>query len=149
MALHYKCCMRVCMLSRLSSVQLPGTLWTVAHQAPLSMEFSSKNTGVGCRALLQGTFLTQGSNARLSLARTGGFFTSATWEAHKCCVVTNNKKTIYEKSEKKKRKIRCHKHILQHLSTWLSTLELKPSPVWVTVPGLQKWSAIYKNLRAE
>ena len=26
----------------------------VAHQAPLSTEFSSKNTGVGCHALLQG-----------------------------------------------------------------------------------------------
>ena len=31
-------------------------------QAPLSMEFSSKNTGVGCQALLQGIFPTQGSN---------------------------------------------------------------------------------------
>ena len=30
------------------------TPWTVSHQAPLSMEFSSKNTGVGCHSLLQG-----------------------------------------------------------------------------------------------
>ena len=37
-------------------------LCTVARQAPLSMGFSSKNTGVGCRFLLQGIFLTQGSN---------------------------------------------------------------------------------------
>ena len=37
MTLHYKCCMCVCMLNRFSSVQLLGTLWTVAHQAPLSM----------------------------------------------------------------------------------------------------------------
>ena len=37
-------------------------LCTVALQAPLSMGFSSKNTGVGCRFLLQGIFLTQGSN---------------------------------------------------------------------------------------
>ena len=28
----------------------------------LSMEFSSKNTGVGCHSLLQGIFLTQGLN---------------------------------------------------------------------------------------
>ena len=45
---------------------------------------SGKNTGVGCRALLQGTFLTQGSNLRLAYlpTLTGGFFTtSATWEA--------------------------------------------------------------------
>ena len=44
----------------------------------------SKNTGVGCPALLQGIFLTQRSNlCLLSLpALAGGFFTtSATWEA--------------------------------------------------------------------
>ena len=39
--------------------------WTVACQAPLSMEFPSKNTGVGCHALLQGIFPTQGLNPRL------------------------------------------------------------------------------------
>ena len=30
------------MLSRLSQVQLFATLWTIAHQAPLSMGFSRK-----------------------------------------------------------------------------------------------------------
>ena len=35
---------------------------TAAHQARLSMEFSRQNTGVGCHFLLQGIFLTQGSN---------------------------------------------------------------------------------------
>ena len=30
--------------------------WTVACQAPLSMEFSRKNTGVGCHFLLQRIF---------------------------------------------------------------------------------------------
>ena len=39
------------------------TLWTATHQAPLSMGFSRlMNTEVGCHALLQGIFLTQGSN---------------------------------------------------------------------------------------
>ena len=33
-----------------------------ARQAPLSMDFPSRNTGVGCQALLQGVFPTQGSN---------------------------------------------------------------------------------------
>ena len=45
---------------------------------------SGKSTGVGCRALLQGIFLTQGSNLYLVYLPilTGGFFTtSATWEA--------------------------------------------------------------------
>ena len=36
--------------------------WTVAHQAPLFMEFSRQVYGVGCHALLQGIFQTQGSN---------------------------------------------------------------------------------------
>ena len=36
--------------------------WTIACQAPLSMEFSRQNTGVGYHSLLQGNFLTQGSN---------------------------------------------------------------------------------------
>ena len=38
------------------------TPWTVARQAPLSMEFPSKNTGVGCHFLLQGILLTQELN---------------------------------------------------------------------------------------
>ena len=37
----------------------------VARQAPLSMEFSSKNPGVGCHFLLQGIFPTRGSNSCL------------------------------------------------------------------------------------
>ena len=41
-----------------------------------------KNTGVGCHALFQGIFLTQGLNPHLSPALAGEFFTtSATWEA--------------------------------------------------------------------
>ena len=41
------------------------TLWTVACHAPLSTGFSDKNTRVGCHALLQGIFLTQGLNHSL------------------------------------------------------------------------------------
>ena len=42
-----------------------GTQWTAAGQAPLSMEFPSKNTGGGCHFLLQETFQTQGLNLGL------------------------------------------------------------------------------------
>ena len=38
--------------------------WTVAHQAPPSMGFSRKNTGVGGHFLLQGIFPTQGLKPR-------------------------------------------------------------------------------------
>ena len=37
---RYYICVLVCILSRSSHVQLFATLWTVARQAPLSMEFS-------------------------------------------------------------------------------------------------------------
>ena len=37
----------------LSRVQLFVTLWTIAHQAPQSMDSPGKNTGVGCHFLLQ------------------------------------------------------------------------------------------------
>ena len=45
----------------MSCIQLFATLWTVAHQAPL-WDSPGKNTGVGCHALLQGIFSTQGLN---------------------------------------------------------------------------------------
>ena len=52
-----------------SCVQLFPTPWTVAPGAPLCMEFPSKDTGVGCHFLLQGVFLTQGSNSGLQHCR--------------------------------------------------------------------------------
>ena len=47
------------MLSHFNRVRLFETLWTVAHQAPLS-DFPGKNTGVGRHFLLQGIFSAQG-----------------------------------------------------------------------------------------
>ena len=46
----------------LSPVHFFVTLWTTVHQTPLSMEFSSKNTGVVCHFLLQGIFQIRGMN---------------------------------------------------------------------------------------
>ena len=42
---------------------------TATCQAPLSMEFPSKHTGVGCHFLLQGIFLIQGLNLCLLYCR--------------------------------------------------------------------------------
>ena len=53
----------------LSHVLLFVTPWTVAHQAPPSMDSPGKNTGVGCHFLLQGIFLTQGLNPGLPHSR--------------------------------------------------------------------------------
>ena len=52
-----------CMLCHFSHVRFFAALWTVACQASLSTGDSpGKNTGVGCHAILQGIFLTQGLN---------------------------------------------------------------------------------------
>ena len=52
----------------LSRVQSFATPWSVAHQTPLSLAFSGKNTGMGCHFLLQGILQTQGSNLSLLCA---------------------------------------------------------------------------------
>ena len=54
-----------CVWSCFSHVRLFATPWTVAHQAPLPMDSAGKNTGMGCHALFQGIFLTQGLNPRI------------------------------------------------------------------------------------
>ena len=41
-------CICYMLYSALSRVRLFATVWAVAHQAPLSMNFLGKNTGVGC-----------------------------------------------------------------------------------------------------
>ena len=53
------------MLSRFSYVQLFMTLWSVAHRLLCLWDSPGENTGVGCHALLQGIFLTQGMNLHL------------------------------------------------------------------------------------
>ena len=49
----------------LSQVPLLATPWTVARQASLSTDHLGENTGMGYHFLLQGIFLTQGSNPSL------------------------------------------------------------------------------------
>ena len=50
-----------CILSHLILGLVFAILWIVAHQAPLSLGFSRKKTGVGCHVLFQGIFPIQGS----------------------------------------------------------------------------------------
>ena len=57
----------------LSYVPFFVTPWTVAHQAPLSMEFSRQEYWSDIYSLLQGIFLTQKSNRVSCMA--GSFFT--------------------------------------------------------------------------
>ena len=71
------------MLSWFSCVQLFVTLWTVAHQVPLSMGFSRQECWSGLPCPLQG-LLNPGTEptSLTSPALASVFFTtSATWEA--------------------------------------------------------------------
>ena len=89
-----------CMLSHFSHVQFFVTLWTVAHQASLSMEFSRQeywsgfscppprdfpDSGIKPESLmfhaLAGRFFSIASLMFPALA--GGFFSTSTWEAPK------------------------------------------------------------------
>ena len=58
-------CCHVYMYTYFSHVWLFATLWTVATSSSVHEDFPGKNTGVGCHALLQGIFPTQGSNLHL------------------------------------------------------------------------------------
>ena len=54
--------------------------WSIAQRFLCPWDFPGKNTGVGCHLLLQGIFLTQGSNEPTSPALTGGFlFNTQKW----------------------------------------------------------------------
>ena len=55
----------VCVLSHFSCVWLFRDPVDCSPQAPLSMGFPGKNTGVGCHFLFQGIFPTQGSKTHL------------------------------------------------------------------------------------
>ena len=74
----------VCMLSHFSCVQIFATLWTVAHQAPLSIEFSQQEYWIGLRCLPLGDLPDPRiePESLVSPALAVGFFTtSTTWEA--------------------------------------------------------------------
>ena len=78
----------------LSRVRLFAIPWTVARQAPLSMDSPGKNTGVGCHFPAPGDLPDPGikPTSLPSPGLAGGFFTtSTTWEAQEllelkgCC----------------------------------------------------------------
>ena len=75
--------MHVCMLSCFCHVWLFATLWTVAHQAPLSMGFSRQGYWSGLPFPSPGDLPNPGiePGSLMSPALADGFFTtSATWE---------------------------------------------------------------------
>ena len=90
-------CVHAHMLSHLSRVRLFVTLWTVAHQSPLSMEFSRYEYWSGLPFPSPEIFPDPGIElaSLMSSALASRLFpTSATWEA------TNNKDTVVENPPK-------------------------------------------------
>ena len=83
--LSEKFSMNACMHAKsLWSCLLFTTSLTVAARLLCPWDFPGKNTGVGCHGLLQGIFLTQGSNLHLLLllyCQVSSFTTSVPWEA--------------------------------------------------------------------
>ena len=74
----------VCALSHFSRVQLFATLWTVAHQAPLSMGFFKQEYWSRLPCPPPGDLPDPGTEPKSLMSPTlaGGFFTtSTTWEA--------------------------------------------------------------------
>ena len=71
----------MCVLSHFCHVQIFVMLWTAALQAPLSMGFSREEYWVGCHALVQGIFLTQGGKPCLLTCRQI-LYRGSTGEAH-------------------------------------------------------------------
>ena len=72
------------MLSYFNHVGLFATLWTLAHQAPLSMGFSRQEYWSGLQCLSPGDLPNPGIEPMflMSPALAGRFFTtSATWDA--------------------------------------------------------------------
>ena len=74
----------ICVCHMLSHVWIFMTPWTGTHQAPLSIDFPGKNIRAGCHLILQGIFLTQGSNPHLLHSSIGRWirYNCATWERH-------------------------------------------------------------------
>ena len=60
----------MCVCQSLSHVRLLGTLWTVVHQAPLSMEFSRQPCWSGLPFLSPGDLPDQATEPRFSALQT-------------------------------------------------------------------------------
>ena len=83
---QWRCIWKV--LSHFSCVWLFVTPWTMPHWLLCPWAYLGKNTRVGCHFLLQGIFLTQGSNRMTcGFFIAGGFYTI--WATREGCIYTH------------------------------------------------------------
>ena len=70
----------VAVVQSLSHVQFFSTVWSIARQAPLSMGFPRKNTGMGCISFSRGSSPPRDRTCISWIGR-GILYHGATWEA--------------------------------------------------------------------
>ena len=82
---HY-ICLYICMHAELLQFCLFATLWTIAHQAPLSVGFSRQDycSGLPCPPPGHLPDLEIKPMSLMSPSLAGRFFITTTWEAHIC-----------------------------------------------------------------
>ena len=73
-------CVCVCVISHFSHVRLFATLWTIAHQAPLSLGFSKQEYQRGLPRPPPGDLPNLGIEPASPVLTRGFFTTSPTWE---------------------------------------------------------------------
>ena len=126
------------MLSLVCSV-VSGSLWSHRHQSARLLcpwDSPGKNTGVGCHFLLQGIFLTQGSNLHLLLGRyhnvimrmlmsptvkinTLKLIALHGWLGHESSVLKNRPRALSQRPQKDTHPFQCSR---AHLWPWKQAL---------------------------
>ena len=108
----------------LSRVWVFVTTWTAPYQAPLSMGFPGKNTGVGWYFLLQGIFLGQGSNLSI-LHWQVDFFLPLSYQESPCLIIflLIHMSVLYDRLFR-------HYHLGQRLSNLLEGAVFRRSIWW-------------------
>ena len=128
----------VCVLSHFSHVQLFLTLWTVAHQASLSLGFSRQEYWSGLPCPPSGDFPDPGIKpySLMSPSLAGEFFTtSTTWEALKQTYPSNDLNS-FKVAYKTDRSIVLQKFRITATNYISVKLKLKKelwSPNWVVI----------------
>ena len=107
----------------------------MVHQASLSVEFSSKNTGVGCIALFQGIFLTKGSNPR--------FLYLSCWQQGSLPLAPPGK----SQTPSYKPRIRLHCLIVVHTSSSEFLLQSQFLTISLSSPVISTVDEFYINLQ--
>ena len=139
MILCYCTLYSVCMLSHVSHGQLVVTLWTVAHQAPLSMRFSRQEYCSGLPFPPPGNCPNPGiePTSRMFPTLAGRFFTtSATWEATLYSTGTEKSQSLVEDAYTWQYTANAWTNVYEHDWTWTHVTSVKVLNLKVPLRGI-------------